>query len=94
MLSCERLERKIFRIEGFEVTIRHSDGRDVHGDKQGLPTFPYQKGAKNDFTVAQWRDQRFKQVYPGYKVTVWLQDGSQASGVTKLATVRHTYLDD
>jgi hypothetical protein len=81
-------------VERFEVTIRHADGRDMRSDKQGLPSYPYQIAAKNDFTVAQWREQRFKQVFPGYEVTVWLADGTEAHGVTKLATVRDSYLEE
>lgn len=44
--------------------------------------------------MAQWRDLRFKQVYPGYEVTVLLADGSEAHGVTRLGTVRDSYLEE
>lgn len=87
-------ERKIAGVEGFEITIRHLDGRDVRGDKDGLPTYPYVNAAKNDFTVSQWREQRFATVYPGFAVTIWLADGTEAHGATKLATVRDSYLED
>ena len=93
-MRIKNVERKIANIEGFEVTIRYVDGRDVRGDKEGLPRYEYQKAAKHDFTVAQWRDQRFSQAYAGYQVSVWNADGSEAHGKTKLATVRDTYLND
>lgn len=94
MPKLKSLERKIANLEGFEVTLRHPDGRDIRSDKEGLPPYPFQVAAKNDFTVAQWREQRFKQSYPGYEVTVWLADGSEAHGGFKLANVRDSYLDD
>jgi hypothetical protein len=94
MPKLKSVERIIANIEGFEITIRHADGRDMRGDKEGLPTYPYQMGARNEFTVAQWRDQRFKQVYVGFEVTVWTADGSEAHGATKLSTLRETYFDD
>jgi hypothetical protein len=94
MPKLKSVERKIATVEGFEVTVRHADGRDMRSDKQGLPSYPYQNAAKNDFTVAQWREQRFKQIYPGYEVTVWWADGTEAHGVTRLATVRDSYLEE
>lgn len=93
MPKLKSLERMLADIEGFEVTIRHSDGRDMRSDKHGLPRYPYVIAAKNDFTVAQWRDQRFRLTYPGYGVTVWLADGAEAQGRMKLATVRNTYVE-
>lgn len=65
----------------------------MRSDKTGVPSYRFGKAAKNDFTVAQWRDQRFKSVYVGYEVTVWFQNGDPAHGATKLSTVRQSYLD-
>jgi len=39
------------------------------------------------------REQRFKQVYR-FEVTVWLADGSEAQGATKLSTVRDSCLEE
>ncbi len=94
MPQLMNVERQIATVEEFEVTILHPDGRDVRGDRQALPGYPYDKAAKNDFTVGQWRDQRFRKAYPGFDVTVWNADGSEAHGATKLATVRDSYLED
>jgi hypothetical protein len=94
MPKVKNLERATANVEGFEVTIRHADGRDMRGDKQGLPGYECEKGAKNDFTVAQWREQRFQLGYPGYGVTVWLADGAAAHGSMKLSTMRDSYLED
>jgi hypothetical protein len=94
MPRVKSLERTIANIEGFEVTILHADGRDMRGDKQGLPSYPYEKGAKNDFTVTQWRELRFQATYPGYGITVWSADGGEAHGGMKLSTVRDSYLEE
>jgi hypothetical protein len=66
----------------------------MRSDKQGLPRYPYEKGAKNDFTVAQWREQRFQPNYPGYAISIWLADSTEAHGGMKLATVRDSYLEE
>ena len=94
MPKLKSVERRIANVEGFEVSVRHADGRDMRSDREGLPMYPYQNAAKNDQTVAQWRETRFKQTYPGLEITVWLADGTEAHGVTKLSTVRDTYLEE
>lgn len=94
MPQLKRLERQIANLEQFEITIRHLHGREVRGDRQGLPGYPYLNAAKNDFTVAQWREQRFQKAYPGFDVAVWNADGSEAHGATKLSTVSDSYLED
>lgn len=48
---------------------------------------------KNSMTVGDWKS-KFKTQYPGYDVVVYKNNGEKASGQTKLATVRDTYLDD
>lgn len=94
MPKLKSVERKIANVEGFEITIKYRGGRDVRSDKDGLPAYEYHNAAKNDFTVAQWREQRFLQRYPGFEVTVWLADGYEADGRMKLATVRDSYLEE
>jgi hypothetical protein len=93
-MRVKALERKIANLEGFEITIRHLDGKDVNSLKEGMPTYPYSNAARNDFTVGQWREQRFQANYPGFKVGVFLSDGVEAPGNTKLGTVRDTYRDE
>ena len=44
-------------------------------------------------TVGEWKI-KFKKQYTGYDVTVYKNNGDRASGQTKLATVRDTYLED
>lgn len=93
-MRVKSLERKIANLEGFAITICYADGRDIRGDKANMPGYPYELAARNDFTVAQWRDQRFLKCYPGLSVKVWLADGEEAHPANKLATVRDTYLEE
>jgi hypothetical protein len=60
MPTVENVEKKIAKIETFEVRIkRESDGRDVRGDRENLPTFKRQRAVKGTATVAHWRRVRF-----------------------------------
>jgi hypothetical protein len=89
--TLKGIERSIRRVEGFDVTMLHPDGRDVRGDKQGLPRYDYARAAKDTFTVAQWRRTRFRRSYPGFSVSVLDGEGTRAHGRTLLSTVRATY---
>jgi hypothetical protein len=89
--TLKRLERSIRRVEGFDVAMLHPTGRDVRSDKQGLPGYSYSRAARDTFTVAQWRETRFRKSYPGFSVTVLNGDGKPAHGRTLLSTVRATY---
>jgi hypothetical protein len=59
------LEMKIARVEGFQVRIRTSDGRDIRSDREGMPPWPYEKGARDRWSVARRKQDRFVNVYPG-----------------------------
>jgi len=83
------VELKIGRIEHFRVRIRYLNGADVRGDREGMPTWPYERGARDSWTVADWRARRFRNVYPGFDVDVLDGEGSVvAAGQTLLETVR------
>ena len=95
MPKVKRVEKQIWDLEGFAVTIRYEDGRDVRGDRKGLPSYSHlERAAKNSMTVAQWKDQRFRDRYPGFDVDVLDGDGEAAHGGTLLGTVRDSYDDD
>jgi hypothetical protein len=94
MALVKNVEKKIWDIEDFDVVIRGADGRDIRGDRTGIPMYPYDRAAKNDMTVAEWRDGRFTRTYPGLEVDVVDANGTTMTGNTKLATVRDTYLED
>jgi hypothetical protein len=86
------VELKIARVEGFQVRIRYLDGTDVRADRQGMPSWPYERAARDAWTVATWKTQRFAEVYPGFDVDVLDGDGSiVTAGQTLLESVRETY---
>ena len=90
----KNVEKRIWDIEGFDVTIRHADGRDMRGDRQGVPPYEYDRMARNSMTVAAWKDQRFAAIYPGFTVDVVDGLGNVVPGNTVLATVRDSYAEE
>ena len=89
--TLKRLERSIRRVEGFDVALLSADGRDLRGDKRGLPSYHYTRAARDAFTVAQWRETRFAHSYPGFSVVVFEGHRRPVHGRTLLSTVRATY---
>lgn len=92
MTKVKNIEKKIYDVEGFEVTIKHN-GKDARGDMDLPNQYKAQRMSKNSFSVGEWRN-KFKSQFVGLDVDVLKADGSRASGQTKLATVRDTYLED
>ena len=94
MPKLKNVEKKIWDTEEFDVKFLQN-GKDVHGDKQGIPQYSYNKAAKNDMTVNEWKKVRFVKSYPGFDVVVLDGDGNSiTAGQTKLGTVRDTYLEE
>jgi hypothetical protein len=91
MPTFGRVESKIRRIEGFLVSIQDPERRDVRSDRQGLPSWPYERAAKDSWTVARWKRERFKALYPGFEVDVLDVRHHPLRGQTRLGTVRGTY---
>jgi hypothetical protein len=80
MPKVKTIEKKIWDIEGFNVRILSDEGRDIRGDRDGLPSYKYERAAKNDMTVATWKDQRFQSSYPGFRAAVYDGDGYEVHG--------------
>lgn len=93
MASIKTVERQIGNIEGFDVRFCHADGRDVRSDKTNIPGYSFQRAAKGAMNVSTWREQRFKQLYPGFECDVLDADGSDCHGATLLSTVRDSYTE-
>ena len=93
MTTVRRLEKKISRIEGFDVRLRHADGRDVRGDAQIADRFRFERALRNTANVRDWKDGRFRLLYDKYEIDVLRADGTKAHGNHLLSTVRDTYLD-
>src|SRR5205807_7864194 len=94
MSRIKNVEKRIWDVEGFAVRILWPDGRDVRGDKAGMPMYPYDRAAKNSTNVAAWREQRFHRAFPGFDVEVLDADGLPVHGNTLLSSVRDSYLED
>ncbi len=95
MPKVKNVEKRIWDTEGFGVIIRHADGRDMRGDKNDLPQYnKFERMAKNDMTVSDWKASRFAGIYPGLDIDVLDGDGNSVAGNTKLGTVRDSYSDD
>lgn len=86
MPRLEIVERKIESLEGFCIRVTYN-GKNVRGDKEGFPQWPWQNKSKDNMTVDEWRN-KFKSVYVGYDVDVIKQDGNVAFGQMLLKNVR------
>lgn len=94
MPLVKNVEKRIWDVEDFAVIIRHADGRDMRGDKTGIPMYPYSRAAKDSMTVSAWVEQRFRPNYPGLTVDVLDGPGVPTAGNTLLSTVRDSYSED
>ena len=91
MRRLKTVKKRVFDIEGFEVAFRHPDGRNMRGDRSGVPQYTYERKAKGDMTVAEWKNVRFYPSYVGFEVDVLNGDGESVPGNTRLSTVRDSY---
>lgn len=91
MPMVKNVEKKIWDIEKFEVIMRNSGGKDLNGNKQDMPQYPYSKRASGEMTVNEWKQTRFYPNYVGLEIDVLDVVGIAASGQTKLKNVRKTY---
>ena len=91
MTSVGRVENRISRIEGFRVRIKHLGGNDVRSDRAGMPPWPYSRAAKDLWTVADWKRERFAPIYPGFDVDVLDRRRQPVRGQTRLESVRSAY---
>lgn len=94
MALAKNVEKRIWDIEQFDVIIRHADGRDMRGDRTGIPMYAFERMAKSSMTVAVWKEQRFNPSYPGLDVDVLDGLGNVVAGNTLLSTVRDSYLEE
>jgi hypothetical protein len=92
MAKLKNVEKKIWEIEGFDVRFTHK-GKDVRGDKKGIPQWEGKNHSRNDMTVKRWKE-KFKQQYPGYDVDVLDGNGDIVKGGMKLYKLRDTYSED
>ncbi|MGZ3495964.1 MAG: hypothetical protein ACXWNK_02060 [Vulcanimicrobiaceae bacterium] len=93
MATIKRVENQISQLEGFDVIFVTEEGRDVRGDRAGIPGYAnrFENRAPGRMTVEGWKQRRFRPLYPGFDVEVLLADGEHARGNTRLETVRASY---
>jgi hypothetical protein len=91
MVKIENVERRIFKVEDFNVSFLYSSGGNVRSDKQKIPQFRFKRAARDLWTVEDWKAKRFRPHYPGFEVDVKFSNGNVAYGHTKLANVRDSY---
>jgi hypothetical protein len=91
MSTTANVERKIRRVEGFDVRILHLRGADVRGDRAGMPQYPFRHAAADDITVEHWKETRFRPTFAGFEVDVLDGRANSVQGNTKLSTVRASY---
>jgi hypothetical protein len=91
--SIKTVERQLGNLEAFDVAFHHLDGRDVRSDFDGVPGYSFDRAAKNSMTVAAWKEQRFKKLYPGFECEVLDGHGHPCHGGCLLSTVRESYFD-
>ena len=88
MPILKNVEAKIQQVEGFIVRF-FWNGADVYGNKTDIPQYPYSVKAPNDWTVAEWINKRFSQVYPGYEAKAFSANGDPVGARNvKLSTIR------
>jgi hypothetical protein len=91
MPTVGSIELKIARVEGFLVRIKYLNRTDVRSDREQMPPYPYERAAKDAWTVERWRRERFRRVYPGFEVDVLTSRQAAARGNMRLETVRDSY---
>ena len=73
MPTVRAVERKIYNVEGFDVVIRHLDGRDVRGDREKVMSV-----AQNEAQQAFTAKMQAKHITPLWtianRVTPWWND--------------------
>ncbi len=83
--------RALADLEDFDVEVIDKNGNVVDPKTNGFGKFDYDRRAKGSMTVAEWKEKRFADSYPGYDCRVLNADGTEARGNTKLENVRATY---
>lgn len=94
MPMVKNVEKKIWDVEGFQVKLLSSAGKNLRDNKKDMPQYPFTRKASGDMTVSEWKQNRFNPNYPGLGVQVLDVVNMAVIGQTKLKNVRATYLDE
>ena len=92
MASVWSVQHQIGRLEGFGVVMRYANGRNVRDDREQIGGYNrFANRASGALTVADWNRLRLYKTYQGFECDVLYENGDEASGQAKLATVRANY---
>jgi hypothetical protein len=93
MSDIKRIENEIREFEGFAVAIHSASRRAAANASAKAPSYKrrYQRRARENHTVTDWKRLRFETGYPDFVVDVLLADGRVATGKTRLARVRRSF---
>ena len=86
--------RELGDKEDFDIAVLDGNGAPVPLNSNGFRKYDYDRKAKGDMTVTEWKNTRFTNTYPGFLCIVLNGDGSEAHGNSKLSSVRATYEAD
>jgi hypothetical protein len=93
MADIKRIANEIKEFEGFAVAIHGAPQRNGSNASTKVPSYKrrYQRRARENHTVNDWKRLRFESDYPDLAVDVLLADGRVATGKTRLAKVRRSF---
>jgi len=86
VVTAKAVAAAITEIEGFQVRF------DPGTSTRRLAEYPFQRAARDSWTVARWKAARFDPNYPDFSVEVIGPDGEPVHGKTLLATLRRRYV--
>ncbi len=82
MAGPVEIKSQIENVERFDVQIIGGGHRDA---------YPYQNAADSLWTLARWKEDRFKANYPDWNINVFKGDGVVAAPNATLQAIRDTY---
>jgi type I restriction enzyme M protein len=88
--ATKTVAAEIAETEGFNVRFVSRDGSDI--TLRRVDEYDYARAARNQWTVARWREARFAVMYPDFEVEVLDANGISVPAETILSTVRGTYM--
>jgi type I restriction enzyme M protein len=89
--STKSISEDIRDVEGFDVRFIGVSGE--HVSLRRAEDYPYERAARNAWTVSRWKRERFEVAYPDYRVEVLDLDGTPVHGKTLLGNLRLRYVE-
>lgn len=87
MTSIRQIQNKIKTVEGFDLRLFHTNGRDARDDKKINGDYAFERAAKGNFTVNQYLRRRLGSL-PAGLVPIIMANGHPVHGRTLLKNLR------